>query len=125
MTELMWFIYLASVLPSFAAGLAFIFGFVAFFFLAFWSIWKINYSDYNSRVTTPPSSKLLVIVFSSLFLCVCVNLVPDKETLYLMAGAKGAEVAITSEAGQEILGDIQEVIRYQLQELKQKPLTGQ
>lgn len=36
----------------------------------------------------------------------------------LIAGAEAGEAVVTSEAGQEILDDIQEVIRYQLGELK-------
>lgn len=36
----------------------------------------------------------------------------------LIAGAEAGEAVVTSEAGQEILNDIQEVIRHQLGELK-------
>lgn len=45
-------------------------------------------------------------------------IIPSRDTIYLIAGSEAGEAVVTSEAGQEILEDIQEVIRYQLGELK-------
>lgn len=53
---------------------------------------------------------VVLVVFSSLL--------PSKEAVYLIAGSEAGEAVVTSDTGQEILDDIQEVIKYQLQQLK-------
>ena len=53
---------------------------------------------------------VLLIVFSSLL--------PSKEAVYLIAGSEAGEAVVTSDTGQEILDDIQAVIKHQLQQLK-------
>lgn len=125
MNGLMWFLYLGSVLPPLASGLAFVLGALSIVMAIVWCVWTASYADPSGAAKRPAPTKLMWGILLSALLAVCTNLIPDRETIYLMAGAKGAEVAVTSETGQEILGDIQEVIRYQLQSLKEKPLTGQ
>jgi hypothetical protein len=47
-------------------------------------------------------------------------LIPSRETIYLMAGSEFGEVVVNTPEAKEILGDIHEVIRHQLNELKGK-----
>lgn len=53
---------------------------------------------------------VILVVFSSLL--------PSKEAVYLIAGSEAGEAVVTSDTGQEILDDIQQVIKHQLQQLK-------
>lgn len=47
-------------------------------------------------------------------------LLPSKESMYLIAGSEAGEMVVTSEAGKEMLNDIQAVIKGQLEALKPK-----
>lgn len=46
-------------------------------------------------------------------------LVPSKETFYLIAGSEAGEYIVESEEGREIIEDIQEVIKLQLNRMKE------
>jgi len=117
MNGLMWVLYLASILPSLATYLVVIL--VASFgvILILWFFWEMHY-DTTPGVTKPPRKMLIKTIVAVLLSGVICAIIPDKETIYLMAGAKGTEIVVESEAGQEILSDIQEVIKHQLGELK-------
>lgn len=47
------------------------------------------------------------------------TLMPDTKTVYMIAGSEAGETVVTSEAGQDILDDVQEIIRIQLEGMKQ------
>lgn len=45
-------------------------------------------------------------------------LVPSKATIYLIAGSEAGEAVVTSQEGKEIMADIKDIIRHQLDSLK-------
>lgn len=117
MNGLMWFLYLAGALPAVAGVIAVLSVILGVICLFVWLVWLGLSNERNSHLRPPPKM-LLVGVAVCAFLLVLAQLVPSKETIYLMAGAKGAEIAVESEVGQEIIDDIQEVVQYQLEALK-------
>ena len=115
MTELMWFIYLAAVLPPFASAVGFALVMASVISVAIYGFWWIHHAEVKGN---RPNFNLIKASAFMMVLASFTNLVPNSDTIYLMAGAKGAEVAVESEVGQEILEDIQEVIKFQLEKLK-------
>jgi hypothetical protein len=118
----MWFMYLANVLPSLAAVfmcLGFMVGGAGFILCVAW-VWSYSVEEHSYEL--PTCFKWITLV--ALVFAFLGTITPSEQTFYLMAGAKGAEVVVESETGQEILSDIQEVIQYQLGTLKE-PLTNE
>jgi hypothetical protein len=64
--------------------------------------------------------RIKVAVFIWAVFALVAFFVPSRETLYLMAGSEIGEVVVNTPEAKEILGDIQEIIRVQLDELKEK-----
>jgi hypothetical protein len=116
MNGLMWFIYLANVIPSLASVGFFLIliGVILVLLLPPKGVELFSQEHYGPLMGIGRRSPWVAMVVGTLL----ITLTPSQETIYLMAGAKGAEIAVTSEAGQEILTDIQEVIEYQLESLK-------
>lgn len=119
MNNLSWFIYFAEVIPSIGGlliwvSIACIVGFILHAVF-------IKAHDYPLQGVTEglvkPKYSLLALSFA---LATLASLIPSKETLYLIAGSETAEAVATSEVGQEVLNDIHEVIKAQLDNLKEK-----
>lgn len=115
MNSLSWFLYLAevtdslkgfSIFSSIMSGLAFVFWFGA----------KVLSGNDRDAMQLVQATWFVPWVFSIATLFAI--LTPSKGTLYLIAGAEAGEMVVTSEAGQEILNDIKEVIQFQLSEMK-------
>lgn len=120
MNDLSWFLYLADVLPNTANSLGAA-GFVVSVFggvglVAWKGIFEIHKDGYYDLVDVPKGFWWAWWVF--FFLFVISHFIPSKETIYLIAGSEAGEAVATSETGQEILNDIQQVIKHQLKTLK-------
>ena len=124
MNSLSWFIYLADVLPNFAWM-----GQVSFFFLLFGSIATVavfviantegsGNKDERAVVNKVCRGITVKILLPLSLLMLVTNLIPSKETIYLIAGSEAGEAVVVSEEGKEILSDIHEVIKFQLKSLK-------
>lgn len=115
MNSLSWLIYLASVLPNVAGVCVFL----SIFGIGAYVAWLIVVSCHNDSLSETkweyPSLKNL---FWFLPLILLATLLPDKETIYLIAASEASEAVVTSEYGKELLVDIQEVIEGQLNNLK-------
>lgn len=120
MNDLSWFLYLADVLPNAASSLGAIGFGVSFLGGVGLLIWKFAYEmekdTCEDAVDVPKGFCWTWSVFFLLF--IITHFVPSKETIYLIAGSEAGEAVATSEVGQEILNDIQQVIKHQLNELK-------
>lgn len=119
MNSLMWFIYLANVLPGLGGAGVFLMALAAVLMFVLPregdKIFSIEHAGpFHGIQRKGP----WVLVAVGLFFSVAT---PSQETIYLMAGAKGAEVVASSEVGKEILMDINEVIQFQLENLKGAP----
>jgi len=123
MNNLSWLIYLASVLPNIGAFLAFI-GFLMSAGLLAWCLITWRYNDtvntrnricgYTDEKRKYPNFYVLIPV--ALFLCIISTLIPDKNTIYLIAGSEVGEYVVNTPEAQEILNDVHKIIKLQLKE---------
>lgn len=117
MNNLSWFLYFAEMADR-VVGMAVLVSFIACF------VWFITppkgVEPFSSKHSRPfmgwHRAKPLVIL--SCVLILAAFLISSKETIYLIAGSEGAEAVVTSQEGKEILSDIKDVIRHQLDSLK-------
>lgn len=120
MNALSWFLYFADVAGN-LRGLLLLFtvgGGVASIMAFFgWLMQRDLYGADSVMANTlgSISFKLAPVVVVCAILSA---LMPSKETIYLIAGSEAGETIVASPQGQEILNDVQEVIRYQLSQLK-------
>jgi hypothetical protein len=116
MNNLSWFLYLAEIVPSFAALLG-LFGGLAFtaYFLLSAFITMNNSFERADEQKPYPTLKLPLI---GAFLCVLTTLTPSKQTIYLIAGSEAGQHVVETESGQAILDDVQEIIQLQLNQMK-------
>jgi hypothetical protein len=118
MNDLSWFLYLADVLPrvgSFAGGLS---GFLVVVTVGTLFMVAMVNAEPSFKKLGYPWKTIVVALVSALIFGVSSALIPSKETIYLIAGSEAGEAVVTSEAGQEILDDIHQVIKHQLNSLK-------
>lgn len=80
--------------------------------IVFW--YTVSFDKYL-EIPKPPIKSYLVTYVVALLISV---FTPSKETIYLIAGSEAGEAVVTSESGQEILNDIRQVIKHQLEQLK-------
>jgi hypothetical protein len=71
-------------------------------------------SWFGERKYLPP--KWFVTISITAF--ILLSLIPSKETIYLVAGSEAAETVVTSETGQEVMSDLKEILKIQLDNLK-------
>jgi len=110
MNNLSWLIYVAEVLPGVAGAVMFAsMVSICVFVYLFAYMWTEGLSTVTIAV--------LIVVFLVITL-VC-SLVPSKGTIYLIAGSEAGEYVVSTEAGQEIVNDVREIISYQLKQLKE------
>lgn len=127
MNSLSWFLYLADVLPSLASTVgvpAVIVAICAPIAVGF--VWMMSQDsgapqDIRDNITKALKATIFKLVPACFVLIVLASLVPSKETIYLIAGSEASEFVVTSDYGQEVLGDIKSIIEAQLEELKGKP----
>ena len=116
MNDLSWFLYLADVLPNLASSLGLTSAVLAIgggFGLIWWYI-----GSFVDKDVVPVPKPLFAVWFPAALIALACSLVPSKETIYLIAGSEAGEAVVTSEQGQEVLSDIQEIIKAQLNNLK-------
>lgn len=117
MNGLSWLLYFAAVAPQIAGTLVTIGVFILIFWVA--RAVGVGYKNYPFQGVIegkiPP--RYGIPIFAT-FLFFISALTPPKETIYLIAGSEAGEAVVTSESGQEILNDIQLVIKQQLNNLK-------
>jgi hypothetical protein len=118
MNGLSWFLYLAEVVGKLGIISAFT-SFVGIFCAIGMFFWWTHYEEVGKgrKEPKPPVKGFLIVWLTALTLYV---VVPTQQTIYLIAGSQAGEAVATSETGQEILNDIQEVIKHQLGQLKSK-----
>ena len=130
MNNLSWVIYLAEAVPSLVDMVLFISVLATVAFAVYALVGSIGSADtyswdtpqevenkkawWNEKKYLPP--RWLAVTILSTW--VVLSLAPSKETIYLIAGSEAAEAVVTSETGQQILNDIQQIIKHQLGHLK-------
>lgn len=116
MNNLSLLIYAADVLPSVAASLL-IFSGVAVVgtTMALTISFEPSLEDEESA-NLRRALKPLFYLFPALFLLGL--MIPSRDAIYLIAGSEIGETVVTSPEGQEVINDIREVIKAQLNALK-------
>lgn len=132
MNSLSWFIYFANVLPVFVVTVNYIISIIIAGAIVLLIITAMNY-DMESHYRNKSDGHIKWINSGGLIggfirtakklwflpiIVILTSLIPSEETFYLIAGSEASEAVVTSEFGQEILTDIREVIKIQLQSLK-------
>lgn len=120
MNSLSWLIYFADIVPNFAGFcifLAIAFGILTALYVMVKAFANSGDDDAEAFVKIPLVYFSPAIFFVAAFVSI---LLPSREAIYLIAGSEAGEMVVTSEAGKEILGDIQAVIKGQLEALKPK-----
>lgn len=124
MNTLSWFIYFADIVENFSVFL-YTFGWLSL--IVFASVCTLLPGK-NGKSMFPfnglmdgkrPPYGFGVLGIGLIFLAA---LIPGTQTIYLIAGSEAGEMVVTSETGKEILSDIQDVIKHQLDTLKTSEL---
>lgn len=120
MNDLSWFLYFADVVGNLrpTLGVCTVF---AGFATAILSTTLIATSDgYSNEVNLTTKKVLRIVAPFFIVILLVATLIPSRETVYMIAGSQAGEFVVNSPEGKEILGDIKEVIKHQLEELKGK-----
>jgi len=117
--NLSWLIYIAEVVPnlgSFCVFLAVVSGCLVVLIMVVTVLTIVDEDETARKFLKIKPIKFVPIFF--LFVSTGSILTPSKEALYLIAASEAGEVAVTSPEGQEILNDLQQVLKAQLEALK-------
>jgi len=124
MNSLSLTIYLSQVLPSIATALAIGSAMVlilslcssaAFFFS---SCDEFRGEEEIDKYRTISRGLVLKAALPAAVVLLFSLLLPTKNTILLIAGSEFGQEALNSEVGQQLVGDIQEILKNQLNELK-------
>lgn len=124
MNTLSWLFYLAGVSGSLGTALTAISFLTAILaFLVYLAVVIPNEHDKSDswKEYGPKSLKALIITF---FLSLFGLLLPSQETVYLIIASESAEMIVTSEQGQAMLTDIQEIVAHKLDEIMNPQQTS-
>lgn len=131
MNQLSWTIYLAQVVPNLVGLLVTLSWllFLPFMAYAFFCLvnngatyWhdtdeekKAKREWFSEKKYLPPKW------FVTLILCMWVvaAIAPNRQTIYMIAASQAAESVVASELGEELMGDLREILSYQINRLKE------
>lgn len=117
MNSLSWFLYLADVIGN-VQGVLVVATFVMCIMTFVGGVATMIGDDRYNPKEKAVGHYLRHCWKFTLALAVVAAMIPSRDTIYLIAGSEAGEAVVTSEAGKEILLDIQEVIQHQLNQLK-------
>ena len=117
MNDLTWFIYIVELVGRIPVVLFFS-GLLLFIMGVILPPKGVEIFSYDHRIPFGGFERVKVALYVWLVFLAITFFVPSRETIYLMAGSEFGEVVVNTPEAKEILGDIQEVIRHQLNELK-------
>lgn len=123
MNGLSWLLYFAEVSENFSGALgalsivsAFVFVVCSFFHI----IIPANDQSQNFYELAPKYAKTAAAIFALSLLGL---LFPSQNTVYLIIASESAEMVVTSESGQKMLGDIQQIVSLKLDTIAED-ITG-
>jgi hypothetical protein len=118
MNSLSWFLYLADTLPNiggFAIFIAILFGFVSTLYVVAKGLANSGDNDAKAFVSVPVVGYSPLIFVLAVFVAI---LIPSKDTIYLIAGSEAGQFVVETPEAQEILNDVKDIIRLQLEDMK-------
>lgn len=117
MNSVSWFLYFADVAPRMGNALVTISAIM--FILCFCLI--PFFVDFQGGSSPILKGRFLKISLPAAFILFMIALaLPSRETIYLIAGSEIGETVVTSQPAQEILDDIQQIIKKKLNEMKEE-----
>lgn len=125
MNNLSLFLYFAEVLGR-ISGISLAMGLMSLGYFLIKSMFVgIDNDVYDYKIRTGEREKgvypsFFKYVGGAFFFIMISALIPSTNTMYMIAGSEAGEMVVTSTEGKEILGDIKDVIRSQLDNLKAK-----
>ena len=110
MNSLSWVLYLADLADG-LKGMAFATMFITGFGLLFYTIFSSLSEQFDGKIF----KKCFIVlgVSGTIF-----TIIPYKDTIYLMAGSEAAEAVASTEDGKQIIADVKQIIRKQLEIMK-------
>jgi len=120
MNDLSWFLYFADVVGNLQKTFvlcAFLTGVPA---VILGVMWFSTCDGYEEKLNAAVQKLLKITAPIAIISMLVAPLIPSKETIYMIAGSQAGEFVVNTPEGKEILGDIKEVIKHQLEELKGK-----
>ena len=114
MNGLSWLLYFAEVSENISGALGVLSILSAIVAMAFWLLHILVPSHDQSKnfyELAPKYAKTAAVVFT---LSLAGLLLPSQNTVYLIIASESAEMIVTSESGQKMLGDIQEIVSLKL-----------
>ena len=115
MNNLSWLIYLASVVPN-LSGFIITIMIVVSAALSFWALAVAMHNDDYRAEEVWEYPKFKVFIPLIFLLGLIASLIPDKQTIYLIAGSEAGEYVVNTPEAQEIMNDIHSIIKLQLKE---------
>lgn len=114
MNGLSWLLYFAEVSENISHSLGALSIVSAIVFVVFWFLHiliPVGDQSMNFNDMAPKYAKSAAAVF---FLSLLGLLFPSQNTVYLIIASESAEMVVTSESGQKMLGDIQQIVSLKL-----------
>lgn len=124
MNSLSWFIYLAEVFHNLGTT-AFIFTGLGFFVSVGLLIGTIAVTAAASTDKEAADFKPTVVFMNKIWwpiwiVCILLaNLLPKKDTMYMIAASEAGQMIVENKATQEVLGEVKDVIMSKLKQMKE------
>lgn len=119
MNNLSWLLYFAEVSENVGSALSIITVLSAIVAVSFWCIHILipqREQSENFFTLAPKYAKTAATIFTLSLLGL---LFPSQNTVYLIIASESAEMVVTSESGQKMIGDIQQIVSLKLETIAQ------
>lgn len=111
MNSLTWILYLIGVLPNISG----VFITMAVILVTGWVMVTVAHWASEREVSKP---KFLLLILAGVF-SLLGAVIPSENTMYLMLASEVGEHVATTEAGEKVLSDVQEIVTLKLAEIKE------
>lgn len=117
MNSLSWLIYIINVIPNVTTAIIF-FSLTVFFISGAASL-VMQFGSYHTDSIRERGHKLIKVPIICGFVLLLTAFVPGKEALYMIAASETGEVVANSEEGKELISDLKQVLKAQLEKMKE------
>lgn len=114
MNGLSWLLYFAEVSENISSTLGILAIASAIVFALFWFLHIVVPFDEQSKNFNEMAPKYAKTAATVFVLSLAGLLFPSQNTVYLIIASESAEMVVTSESGQKMLGDIQQIVSLKL-----------
>lgn len=111
MNSLTWTLYLIGVLPNISG----VFVTLAVLLVTGWTMMIVAHWASEGEVSKP---KFLLLIWAAVFSLIGA-VIPSENTMYLMLASEVGEQVATTETGEKVLTEIQDIVTLKLAEIKE------